>query len=239
MRRIRLATGPAALLGAVFVAALVLLLPMRVVLGAVGVGDQGLSARSVSGSIWAGRLSDAQFAGLSLGDLDARVSPLALLVGRATVALDSRGAARPLHGAASISRHGFGVETMSASLPTGSLFAPLPVTALDLDSFTVRFRDGQCLSAEGRVRATLAGTAGGIALPASLSGDARCDGPALLLPLASQAGTESVSLRITGAGTYRAVLSMRPSDPTAAQKLAAAGFTPAGGTYRLSIEGRL
>lgn len=238
MRRIRLTTGPAALLGAVFVMALILLLPMRLVLGAIGAGEQDLSARSVSGSVWSGTLIDAHFAGLPLGDLDARVSPLALLVGRASVRLDSRGAARPVHGTASVSRHGFGVEAMSARLPTGALFAPLPVTALDLDSLTVRFRDGQCIAADGRVRATLAGGVGGIMLPASVSGDARCDGPALLLPLASQAGTESVSLRITGAGTYRAALAMRPGDPVAVRALESAGFANEGGAYRLSIEGR-
>ncbi|WP_242096866.1 MULTISPECIES: type II secretion system protein N [unclassified Sphingomonas] len=238
MTPIRLKTRPTALLGAVFVVTLVLLLPMRLALGMLGAGEQGLSARTVSGSLWSGTLRDAHFAGLPLGDLDARVSPLALLVGRARVALDSRGAARPVHGAASVSRHGFGVESMSASLPTGTLFAPLPVAGLDLDALTVRFRDGQCIAAEGRVRAALSGSVGGIVLPASVAGDARCDGGALLLPLASQAGTESVALRITGAGTYRAALSMRPADATAAQRLEAAGFTPAGGAYRLSIEGR-
>lgn len=238
MRRIRLATGPTALTGAIFVAALIALTPMRLALGVSGAGDQGLSARSVSGSMWSGTLSDVHFAGLALGDLDARVSPLALLVGRARIALDSRGAALPVHGAASVSRHGFGVEGLNARFRTGGLFAPLPVTMLDLDSLTVRFRDGACIAAEGRVRATLSGAAGGIALPSSVAGDARCDGTALLLPLASQAGTESVSLRITGAGTYQAALAMRPSDPIAAGKLEAAGFVAQGGLHRLSIEGR-
>lgn len=238
MNRIRLRTGPAALFGAVFVLALLLLLPMRLALGWVEAGGQGLSARSVTGSLWAGQLTDARFAGLTLGDLDAGVSPLALLVGRLHVALDSRGAARPVHGTASISRHGFGVEAMSASLATGALFAPLPVTALDLDALTVRFRDDRCVAADGRVRATLVGSVGGVALPASVAGDARCDGAALLLPLASQTGTEAVQLRITPAGTYRATLSMRSADPAAVARLQAAGFVPVGGAYRLSIEGR-
>ena len=238
MRRIRLSTGPTALTGAIFVAALIALIPMRLALGVSGAADHGLSARSVSGSMWSGTLGDVRFGGLTLGDLDARVSPLALLLWRARIALDSRGAALPVHGAASVSRHGFGVEALNASFRTGGLFAPLPVTMLDLDSLTVRFRDGACIAAEGRVRATLSGGAGGIALPSSVAGDARCDGTALLLPLSSQAGTESVSMRITGGGAYQAAIAMRPGDPAAGSKLEAAGFVAQGGLYRLSIEGR-
>ena len=79
-----------------------------------------------------------------------------------------------------------------------------------------------CLAGHQRVPA-IAGDVGGIALPQSVSGTARCDGTALLLPLASQAGTESIALRIEGAGTYRAELSLRPSDPLAVQKLEQAG----------------
>ena len=127
---------------------------------------------------------------------------------------------------------------MVAGLSTRIRGLSVPVSALDLDDVSVRFRDGQCETAEGRVRATLAGDVGGIALPQSVSGIARCDGTALLLPLASQSGTESIALRIEGAGTYRAELSLRPSDPLAVQKLEQAGFVNGPNGYRLAIEGR-
>ena len=236
MRRIRLATGPAALFGALMLAALFLFLPMRLVLGWAGLGDQGFSARTVSGSIWAGRLNEARFGDLALGSLDASVSPFALLIGRARISLD--GDPGLLHGAITLSRHGQGVEDMTATLPTGRAFAPLPVTELALENVTVHFVDDTCDTAEGRVRARLVGEAAGVALPSELSGVARCDGGALLLPLASQAGTESIELRITGQGRYTAALRIAPADPAAAQRLAATGFVAAQNGYRLSIEGR-
>ncbi len=244
MRRIRLRTGPAALFGGMLLIALIVFLPMRAVLGWVGVGDEGLVARRVSGTIWGATLTEARFGDLALGDLHARVSPLPLLVGRATIvfkgpdSVSASASAKPLSGSASVSRHGFGVDHMTATVATGRLFAPVPVSALDLDDVSVGFRDGQCESAEGRVRATLAGDVGGIVLPQSVSGTARCDGTALLLPLTSQAGTEGIALRIENAGTYRADVSLRPSDPLAAQKLEQAGFVNSPTGYRLSIEGR-
>ena len=236
MRRIRLATGPAALFGALMLAALFLFLPMRLVLGWAGLGDQGFSARTVSGSIWAGRLNEARFGDLALGSLDASVSPFALLIGRARISLD--GDPGLLHGAITLSRHGQGVDDMTATLPTGRAFAPLPVTELALENVTVHFVDDTCDTAEGRVRARLVGEAAGVALPSELSGIARCDGGALLLPLASQAGTESIELRITGQGRYTAALRIAPADPAAAQRLAATGFVAGQNGYRLSIEGR-
>lgn len=114
----------------------------------------------------------------------------------------------------------------------------MPVSALDLDAVSVRFTDGRCESAEGRVRATLSGDVGGIALPQTVAGNARCDGDALMLPLTSQAGVEGIALRIDAGGRYRAALSLRPSDPLAAAKLEAAGFVASDGGYRLSIEGQ-
>ncbi len=238
MRRIRLQTGPAALFGAMLLVALIVFLPMRAALGWFGVGDQGLVVRRVTGTIWGATLSDARFGDLALGTLHARLSPLPLLVGRARIVLDGpESDARPLHGAASVSRHGYGVDSLTATIATGRVFAPVPVTALDVDDVTVRFVDGQCERAEGRVRATLGGDVAGIALPQAVSGNARCDGTALLLSLASQAGTEGIALRIQGNGTYRAELSLQGTDPVAAQKLEAAGFVRGPGGYRLSIEG--
>ena len=64
---IRLATGRTALFGAMLVVALLAFLPMRLVLGAAGLGDEGLVARRVEGSVWSGSLADAGAAGLRLG----------------------------------------------------------------------------------------------------------------------------------------------------------------------------
>ena len=237
--RIRLRTRPGVLFGALLFAALLALLPLRLVLGWVGVGEQGLAARRVSGSVWAGSMTEASFAGLALGDLKARLSPWPLLVGRARVELAGR-AQTParLHGAISLSRHTTGIDDFTASVATGRLFAPLPVTALDLDDVSVHFRDDACESADGRVRATLGNGLAGVSLPPTVAGTARCDGAALLLPLTSQAGSEGVTLRIGGDGAYQADFLIRPADPAAALRLEAAGFQPTAAGHRLSVQGR-
>ena len=240
MRRLRLTTGPAALFGAMLLVALIVFLPMRLVLGWANAGEQGLVARAVGGTIWGARISEARFGDLALGDIRVRIAPLPLLLGRAALVLEGAGGigGPPLSGTAFVSRHGAGVERLTARLATGGAFAPLPVTNLDVSDLSVWFEDGRCLSAEGRVRATLAGDAAGVPLPTSAEGVARCDAGALLLPLASQAGTEAIALRIEGAGRYRADLSVRLTDPLAGDRLQAAGFTATPAGYRLSVEGR-
>ncbi|MES2056801.1 MAG: type II secretion system protein N [Pseudomonadota bacterium] len=238
MKRIRLTTGPTALFGAAFLIALIAFMPMRLVLGWFGLGETGLAARTVNGSVWWGSLSGAQFGDLDLGDLNARLSPVQLLVGRARVALDGRDASRPLRGAIGVSRHSMGLDDMTASLAAGNVFAPVPVSAINLDDVTVRFQDGTCQRAEGRVRATLNGDLAGIALTQGLSGTAKCDSGALLLPLASQSGTEAVALRLWATGRFRAELSVQPADPAAVPKLVLSGFQPGANGYTLAIEGR-
>lgn len=240
MRRVALRTRPLALFGAMLVVCLFLFLPMRLALGWFGLSEQGLVARRVSGSVWGATLSEARFGDLALGDLSARLSPLPLLLGRARVALRGPDAAdaSPLRAALTVSRHLLGVDDATGSFAAGRVFAPLPVTTLDLEDVTVRFRDGRCEAAEGRVRANLGAAAAGVALPASVAGDARCDRGALLLPLASQAGTESIRLRVEGDGRYQAQFAVQPTDPTLAQRLESAGFVVGPDGYRLSVEGR-
>lgn len=240
MRRIRLATGPGALFLAFFVAALVIFLPLRLALGWFGLAEQGMTAREVTGSIWAGGLREARFGQIALGDLSAGVSPLQLLVGRARVDLDGLAAAPAprLSGAIGISRYSFGLDDVTASLPVGTAFRPVPVTVLDLEDVSVRFRGDVCEQAEGRVRATMAGEIGGLAVPASLTGTARCDGGALLLPLTSAAGGEGSTIRLWPDGRYRADLTLQPSDPAATARLQAAGFIATGAGMQLAIEGR-
>ena len=70
----------------------------------------------------------------------------------------------------------------------------------------------------------------------ALSGNARCDGGALLLPLVSQSGLARVAVRLSGAGRYRAELLVR-GDEGVRERLLAAGLAPRAGGYGLSVEG--
>ncbi|MEO5865897.1 MAG: type II secretion system protein N, partial [Sphingomonas sp.] len=73
----------------------------------------------------------------------------------------------------------------------------------------------------------------------AMSGEARCEGGALLLPLVSASGAERVVLRISGAGHYHADLSLQPSDPAAVQRLTLGGFQPTAQGYTLGVDGAI
>ena len=88
----------------------------------------------------------------------------------------------------------------------------MPIAALDLEGVSAGFASGLCSRAEGRVRATVAGDLGGIALPSGLSGDAALRRGAMLLPLGRQSGMEQLNLRFFADGRYRVELTVRPTD---------------------------
>lgn len=199
--RLRLPVPRAVLFGALFATALIATFPLRVILGAVGTG---VSAREVRGSVWSGRLVEARAGAAVIGDLDARLEPLPLLVARARIALGREGT-DPFTAAMSFGGATRAIDGLSGTVPVAGAFGALPVTGLFFQDVTVRFRDGRCDRAEGQVRASLAaGAVGGVTLPQGLSGAARCDRGALLLPLASASGSESVALRIEGDGRWTA-----------------------------------
>jgi general secretion pathway protein N len=195
MMRLRLPLGRFALFLAALAFALVALLPLGVAASWFDLGGRGLAAREASGSLWSGALKEAQFGPVPLGDVKARLNLLPLLLGRARLSLSRDGDEGALDGAVVVSRHGFAVEDMTGTLALGPLFGPAPLTAVELDGLSARFRNGLCESAEGEVGARLAG--------ASLRGSARCADGALLVPLAGQSGADQLGLRIGGDGRWR------------------------------------
>lgn len=233
--RFRLPMRRTVFLLAAFAFSVVALIPLRVAVG--WFGADGLAAREASGSIWLGVLKEAQFGPVALGDVRARLNVLPLLLGRARLSLSRDEADGRLEGALSVSRHSFGIEDVTGQIRTGTLFAPVPVGALDLDDVSVQFSGGLCQSAEGRVRATISGEMGGIALPGGLAGDVRCAEGALLLPLAGESGMGRLNLAIRPGGAYRIDLIVRQTDPSLVVRLTAAGFQPSTEGYVRRIEG--
>lgn len=233
--RLRLPMGRTLFFLSAFAFALIALLPLRLGLDWFGLGERGFAAREATGSVWLGAVEEAQLGTVALGDLGTSLQTLPLLAGQAR--LEVRGLdGRRFEGVFASSRHGFGVDDVSAELSLAGALGPLPIATLDVGDLGVRFERGQCRQAEGRVRAALSGNIAGMALPA-LSGAARCDAGLLLLPLVSQSGTERLELRIGGDGRYRAELRVRPSQPGLAGALTAAGFAPAGDAYALRLSG--
>src|SRR5262245_19748964 len=79
-----------ALFGAASAAAVVATFPMSLALSWAGAHEIGLSAASVSGSIWNARFIGAEYRGIPLGDVQVSLNPLGLTSG--TLRLDVKGA---------------------------------------------------------------------------------------------------------------------------------------------------
>ncbi|WP_106640063.1 type II secretion system protein N [Allosphingosinicella vermicomposti] len=234
--RFRLPLGRSLFFGCATIAALAAFLPLRIVVSWLDLDEQGLAAREVEGSLWSGTIREAQFTGLPLGDLDARLQILPLLTLRARMDVESPANPEQVKGGISVTRTSSGIDDMNARIDTAALFAPLPLMALTLSDVSVRFTNGACDKAGGRVSATLAAMPGLPALP-SPSGDVRCDGGALLLPLAA-GSSERVDIRLHADGRYEARLQTAGGGPEMAPVLTAAGFTAGAGGYVLERRGK-
>jgi len=235
--RIRLPLGRSLFFACAFLFSMVALLPLRLALDWLALEDRGLAAREAKGSIWLGGLSEGQFGSVALGDLQARLRALPLVLGRARIDLERGGDRDPFKGSVTVSRHSFALDDLTARLAVGSVFAPLPVGTIDMSDVTARFVNGLCASAEGLVRASLSADVEGLALQGGLSGTARCDEGALLLPLRSQSGMEGLSLRLFEDGRYRVELAVRPGDEAMRARLAASGFSPGPAGHVLGVSG--
>lgn len=241
MTRLWLPFGRRVLMLIVLLIALVLLLPMRLALAALDLSAQGVAARSVTGSVWNAQVEELVVSGIAIGTVDAALSPLHLLLGRARISVQRDAGARgegPLSGAAMISRNMLGIADVTGTLPLGTAFAPLPLGNATATGLSVQFVDGACTQAAGTVRAMLTGSLGGVALAQGLSGDAVCDGRYVRLPLVSQSGQERLDLRIAITGEYVAdLIAVQPAADRVSQ-LAALGFTAVPGGYRWRTTGR-
>ena len=245
--RVRLPLGRRLFFALAFLFALVALLPMRLALGWLRLGESGVAARDSVGSVWSGVLHQTQYRDTQLGDLVAGLRGLPLLAGRARIDVgrnDGVLGAQPgrpdrFEGALTVTRNSYALSDLTARLPLTTQFAPLPITAIDLSDLTARYVAGQCTSADGAVTIETPGGTSAPPPPTTMTGNARCDGGALLLPLAGGSGLERLDLRLLGGDRYRATLSVRPTDPALQQRLGAAGFVAAGGVYSLSLDGRL
>jgi general secretion pathway protein N len=235
--RVRLPLGRSLFFLCAFLFALVALFPLRLALDWLALDKRGFAAREAKGSIWLGGLTEAQFGTVALGDLQASLRTLPLIIGRARVDLRREEGPDRFEGGATVSRHAFGIEDMTAELSIGSAFAPLPIASLDLADVSARFVDGQCAAAEGAVKAGVAADVAGLSLSGGLSGNARCDEGALLLPLVSQTGMEALNIRLFESGRYEVELAVRPVDDATRDRLISAGFLLTGTGYALRASG--
>lgn len=219
---------------------LVLFMPMRIALGLAGLERVGVAARDVRGSIWSGRIDQLMLGTMPVGSVQAALSPVSLLMGRARIDIWRRqGSVDDLAGALTVGLGRVGIDDVTGAVPLGRSFAPLPIGSLTMEDVTAYFSGDRCGHAEGRVRAQMAGQFPGLNLSQGLSGVASCDGEALLLPLVSQSGLEKINLRIWRSGRYVAEMRVETADAGLADALAKVGFADVGGARLLKVEGIL
>lgn len=202
----------------VFLAMLILLAPLRLVLGWMGAEDAGLSARAAEGTIWSGQLRQAAFRGVFLGDAQVAVSPIQRGL-RVRAAGEVRG-----EGLIGLERDGLALSGVDAALPLRRISPAAPLGGeLLLREMDLEMGRGGCRRAKGEV--VLQQVQIGPLAPAGLrlAGRAACSGGRLVVPLAGQASGVVVeaTLSVDGAGGYELVTRLRATDPAA---LAAAGL---------------
>ena len=196
-----------------------------------------LTSTEISGSIWKGRLANAEWRGVALGDLEVALDPRALLDG--DVRLDFKRGASELTG-----RLGTGNGRHVAERLNGRVRVPLKSSlATDLD-VTLENAEisidaaGQCQKASGQVATRLSGIPG-LGTSPVLSGVVRCDDGALLLPLRSSDDTVGLDVRLWADRRYRADVTVKTTSMVVRLAMTAAGFTTAPDEARRTFEGRL
>lgn len=220
--------------------ALLVTWPLRAAFSIFGLKDMGVAARSLRGPIWWGGAEELQIRGVQLGSVDVFLNPVQLLIGRVRIDVSRRlGTPEDISGAITVGLGRRGIDDVTGALALAAPLAPLPVSRVEFDDLTVHFSSGKCTVAEGRVRARVPGLVSALNLANGLSGEARCAGEAVELPLVSQSGQEQVMIRITQDGSYQATMRVRTSDPLMTAALAANGFRGVGGEQVLRTVGRL
>jgi general secretion pathway protein N len=228
-------------LGAVFGLATLLVLlavaPLSLVLGDRAAAA-GLSAAEVSGTVWRGRLSDAAYRGLRLGDVRLGVSPLSLLAGRPRLGFKGEAAT----GAARLGRGAVELIDVDAALPLGQLAPDSGLAGtVRMVGVSLDLRDGECRRADGQVALADISLAG-LQLPGLvLSGDPACAGASLALPLRGQAEGVDVQadLLIGADGGYQMDMILRTTRPEVEAALGAAGYERTLDGYQRRLVGRL
>jgi general secretion pathway protein N len=224
----------------IFALGVLVFLPMRIALGMAGLEQLGVSARSVRGTVWSGRIDELMLGDMPMRSVRAGLSPVSLLMGRARFDIVRRaGLADDISGALTVGFGRIGVDDVTGVVPLGRTFAPLPIGSFVMEDVSGYFAGDGCGHAEGRVRATVAGQLPGLNLSQGLSGVVTCDGDALLIPLVSQSGMEKINLRLWRSGRYVAEMRVETTDATLGETLGAAGFAIAGNARVLKVEGTL
>ena len=223
------------------VAVALFFLPLRLAVGMAGLEGSRFSARTISGSVWNGRIEGAQLGPFPLGDLDAGVRFLPLLAGRVLMDLERPATDGDAGLVATVGKSGNSllVQDLTTIMAVGGQLAPLPASAIDLRAVSIAFAGGRCQSASGQVRVSLDANIPGLDLKQGLLGRAECQDGVLVVPLQSASGMEQLTLKLEGNGFYTARLFLSGSDRAWTLLLPTLGFRKVPSGYAIKVAGQL
>lgn len=211
------------------------LLPLRLVIGMAA--PENVTARSIEGPVWGGRIGDLRAGPLPLGTVDARLKPLPLLLGRTEFALGRDGPV-PFTAVASASGRDVALSGVNGTVALPDGLGGLPVTSLSFGNLSVAMADGKCAEAQGTLGMTLASPGPLLPDAISLSGTARCERGALVVPMQGPGGMERLTMRIAGDGRWRADLVLTGLPPEVSAPLIQGGFTTRPGGVGIGTSGQ-
>ncbi|MGV3513241.1 MAG: type II secretion system protein N [Novosphingobium sp.] len=214
-------------LAALFIVALIVLMPLRMILGLTM--PETITARSVEGSVWGGRIGDLNAGPLPLGTVDAGLEPLPLLIGRPQFAIARDGFSATIAPSRIIHANG------SVQIPDG--LGGLPVTSVGLGDFSAAMADGQCTEAQGTLSLTLAALGPLLPDAITVSGQARCEKGALVVPMRGPQGMERLTLKIGGDGRWQADLTLAGLPQETVEALKSSGFDTRPGGIGIGTSG--
>lgn len=217
----------------IFLICLILFMPLRFI---INYNDLNIfTARTVSGTIWSGKITELYYKKLLIGDVDTSLSLWPIIRGDLQLHI-----MRPLSITEPAIHASFGkdsIRNLSAELDISSLASPLPAQLLIFDGFSSEFNKGACSSAAGTVRVKLKSI---LDQPIDyLSGVANCNDGQLIFPLKSKTGSETLTIYIKSNGEYNGQLMLIGSYEEADDALLQQGFSRADGGYSMSITGKL
>jgi len=228
------------MLAVILLVGLLVTWPLRAAFSIFGLADMGVAARSLRGPIWWGAAEELQIRGVQLGTVNVFLNPVQLLIGRVRIDMTRHvGAPDDISGAFTVGWGQRGIDDVTGAVALSAPLAPLPVSQIEFDDMTVHFANGRCVVAEGRVRARVPAVIHGLSLANGLSGNVKCAGEAVELPLASQSGLERLTVRIGSDGRYEATMRVKTADPLLGIALGANGFRTVGDEQILRTVGRL
>lgn len=216
-------------------------MPMSFALSALLPKNGSVTAKAVSGSVWSGVIADMKIGPLALGRAEAALRIFPLFLARAEFRID-RPAGLDQPGLTGIISGGFGggaLRNVTGPISLTEFDKRLPLSRVELQDFSARFSSGKCREASGSVRLVVQpGVLSSLGLDSGFLGQARCDGDALLFPLVSQSAMERADIRIDNIGNYMITIYIQNENPQSGLLLAAYGFQPISGGYRMVVKGK-